>query len=187
MASYEQVLKFENEKPTNVIRLVESHGFYRAYEQSAYLFHQAIAQHKVTKKFVKNIQREIVYVGFPIDKLEDRIGTRRHNKTEYGYDVELAPEEISDKSFRTYVASHTLRRIRDHLHRISPRMNFARAQAQVNSSLGVLSHYASYGIRRVLIAKTKLPLYGTFTEDGLRYKPNPLVWAFSRRNKQIKI
>ena len=48
MASYEQVLKFENEKPTNVIRLVESHGFYRAYEQSAYLFHQAIAQHKVT-------------------------------------------------------------------------------------------------------------------------------------------
>jgi len=55
MASYEQVIKFENEKPQGVVRLVESNGFYRAYNHSAYLFHQAIAQHKVTRKFVKNI------------------------------------------------------------------------------------------------------------------------------------
>ena len=46
MASYEQVVKFENEKPQGVIRLVEAHGFYRAYNQSAYYFHQVIAQHK---------------------------------------------------------------------------------------------------------------------------------------------
>ena len=53
MASYERVIKFENEKPQDVIRLAEANGFYRSYNQSAYYFHQVIAQHKVTKKFVK--------------------------------------------------------------------------------------------------------------------------------------
>ena len=84
MASYEQVIKFENEKPQGVIRLVESNGFYRAYNYSAYMFHQVIAQHKVTRKFVKNINQEIVYVGFPVDKLLERIGDRSRKKTELG-------------------------------------------------------------------------------------------------------
>lgn len=98
MASYEQVIKFENEKPLGVIRLVEANGFYRAYNQSAYYFHQAIAQHKVTKKFVKNINQEIVYVGFPVDKLLERIGGRSHKKTELGYDVELAAGELPEET-----------------------------------------------------------------------------------------
>ena len=98
MASYERVVKFESEKPEGVIRLVEANGFYRAYNQSAYYFHQAIAQHKVTKKFVKNINQEIVYVGFPLDKLLERIGDRSHKKTELGYDVELAAGELPDEA-----------------------------------------------------------------------------------------
>ena len=53
MASYDKCIKFESEKPQGVIRLVEANGFYRAYNQSVYYFHQAIAQHKVTRKFVK--------------------------------------------------------------------------------------------------------------------------------------
>ncbi len=94
MASFEQIVKFENEKPKGVVRLVEANGFYRAYNHSAYLFHQAIAKHKVTRKFVKNINQQLVYIGFPVDRLLERIGTRSHKKTEYGYDVELAADEI---------------------------------------------------------------------------------------------
>lgn len=94
MASYDQVIKFENEKPQGVIRLVEANGFYRAYNQSAYYFHQTIAQHKVTRKFVKNINQDVVYVGFPVDKLLERIGERSHKKTDFGYDVELASSEL---------------------------------------------------------------------------------------------
>ena len=94
MATYEQAIKFENEKPAGVIRLVEANGFYRAYDKSAFLFHQVIAKHKVTRKFIKNIDKEVVYVGFPIDKLLERIGERSHKKTEFGYDVELKPEEL---------------------------------------------------------------------------------------------
>lgn len=96
MASYEQVVRFENEKPQGVIRLVEANGFYRAYNHSAFLFHQVIAQHKVTRKFVKNINAEVVYIGFPVDKLLERIGERKHQKTEFGYDVELSPSEMPD-------------------------------------------------------------------------------------------
>lgn len=98
MASYDKCVKFESEKPTGVIRLVESNGFYRAYNHSAYLFHLVIAQHKVTRKFVKNINQEIVYVGFPVDKLLERIGDRSHKKTELGYDVELAAGELPDET-----------------------------------------------------------------------------------------
>ena len=98
MATYEQCVKFESEKPQGVVRLVEANGFYRAYNQSAYLFHQVIAQHKVTRKFVKNINLEVVYIGFPVDKLLERIGGRSHNKTELGYDVELAADELPDEA-----------------------------------------------------------------------------------------
>ena len=94
MASFEQIVKFESEKPKGVVRLVEANGFYRAYNHSAYLFHQAIARHKVTKKFVKNINQELVYIGFPVDRLLERIGTRSHKKTEFGYDVELSADEL---------------------------------------------------------------------------------------------
>ena len=100
MASFEQIIKFESEKPHGVVRLVEANGFYRAYNHSAYLFHQAIAKHKVTKKFVKNINQELVYIGFPADRLLERIGTRSHKKTEFGYDVELAADELpSDEGY----------------------------------------------------------------------------------------
>lgn len=98
MASYEQVIKYENEKPAGVIRLVEANGFFRAYDKSAFLFHQVIAQHKVTRKFVKNINRDVVYIGFPVGRLLERIGDRSHKKTEFGYDVELAPDELPDEA-----------------------------------------------------------------------------------------
>ena len=67
---------FEKEKPNGVVRLVEANGFYGAYNHNAYLFHQAIAQHKVTKKFIKNVNQELMCTGFPVDKLLERIGTR---------------------------------------------------------------------------------------------------------------
>lgn len=351
MASYERVIKFENEKPNGVIRLVESNGFYRAYNHSAYLFHQVIAQHKVTRKFAKNINQEIVYVGFPADKLLERIGGRSHKKTDLGYDVELATDELpkdSDyeewlstvpkrtkgyqlrfemnqerelvrlrdelmarryaprpsscsivhdpkmrevfaaefrdrvvhhlfynythevfersfvadsysciegrgthygierlkhhirscsqnwarpcfvlkldvrgyfmhirrdilvrtflrerlkldlsenktricdvrhgveflgafiKPYRTYVSAKSMRRICKHIHSVSTRMDRARAQAVVNSSLGVLSHYDSHNMRRVLIERSSLLEVGCVSEDYLWFSPDVFAWG----------
>ena len=89
MASYERVLELESEKPEGVIRLVDSNGFYRAYNKSAFLFHRVIAQHKVTRKFAKNLGQEIVYVGFPVDRLLERVGGRSHKKTDFCASVSL--------------------------------------------------------------------------------------------------
>ena len=91
------------------------------------------------------------------------------------------------KPFRTYVAARSLRRIKDHLNRVSPRMNMARAQAVVNSSLGVLSHYDSYLIRKVMVAKSPLPRLGRMSEDLLKFTPNPLDWRLWRINNRRKI
>ena len=177
MASYERVIKFENEKPQGVIRLVEANGFYRAYNKSAFLFHQVIAQHKVTKKFVKNINQEIVYVGFPVDKLlELSEGKTRICDARQG--VEFLGAYI--KPFRTYVSSRSLRRIRNHLHAVTPRMHMQRARAVVNSSLGVLSHYDSFCVRKVLVAKSRLADFGLVSQDILRFSPNSFDWKLYR-------
>ena len=87
------------------------------------------------------------------------------------------------KPHRTYVASRTLRRIRDHFHSISPRMSMKRAQAVVNSSLGVLSHYDSYLVRKVMDHKSGLSEFGRFSEDGLRFYPDTLSWRLFRLRK----
>ena len=84
------------------------------------------------------------------------------------------------KPFRTYVAAHSLRRIRNHIHAISPRLCMARSQAMVNSSLGVLSHYDSYLIRKVMIAKSRLPNLGRISSDELRFYPDAYDWAVAR-------
>lgn len=83
------------------------------------------------------------------------------------------------KPFRTYVATRSLRRIRNHLHAVTPRMRAQRAQAIVNSSLGVLSHYDSYCVRKVLVAKSWLPKIGKVSEDRLRFYPNVLDWRLA--------
>ena len=91
------------------------------------------------------------------------------------------------KPYRTYVAAHSLRRIRNHLNRVSPRMNIRRAQAVANSSLGVLSHYDSYLVRKTLLAKSRLPVYGEMSDDGLRFYPNALDWAMYRLNRNCDL
>ncbi len=44
--------------------------FWRAYQYSAYLFCTHFRPLKVTAKFVKTVQKEIYYIGFPEQSLE---------------------------------------------------------------------------------------------------------------------
>lgn len=39
--------------------------FYRAYERSAYLWITNICNYEIKKRYVKTIDRDIVYLGFP--------------------------------------------------------------------------------------------------------------------------
>ncbi len=55
----------------NTIILHKEGMFYRAYEKSAYLFTLYIKAYKVVKKFYKNVNTEVVYLGFPTNCLEN--------------------------------------------------------------------------------------------------------------------
>jgi hypothetical protein len=50
--------------------------FWRAYEVSAYLFSCNIKKYTVKQKFIKKIDREIVFLGFP-----DTLGEKIKNET----------------------------------------------------------------------------------------------------------
>ncbi len=96
MPTYVDVIKFEAEKPVNTIRLIKSGEFYRAYNHSAWLFQCCIAEHKVMRKFVKALDSDIFYIGFPEKSLFTNIGERNSTKTEYGFDIELFETELPD-------------------------------------------------------------------------------------------
>ena len=56
--------------------------FVRAYEHSAYLFTSHIKLYNITKKFYKNVNQEVVYLGFPqssLSKIESIC--KEHNLT----------------------------------------------------------------------------------------------------------
>ena len=55
----------------NTIILQKEGIFYRAYEKSAYLFTLYIKEYQLTKKFYKNVNSEVVYLGFPTNSLDN--------------------------------------------------------------------------------------------------------------------
>lgn len=96
MPSYIDVINFENEASPNIIRLVKSGEFYRAYNRSAWLFQSCIAEHRVMRKYIKSIKEDIFYIGFPEKSLFNNIGERKSSKTEYGFDIEISEDELPD-------------------------------------------------------------------------------------------
>lgn len=94
MPSIENSLKYESEVGGGKIRLVTSGEFARAYNHSAWLFHTCISKYKVIRKFHKPEQKDIYFLGFPTNKLLELINGRSYEKTDYGYDIALKPEEM---------------------------------------------------------------------------------------------
>ena len=63
MAKISDILELED-KNTNMIYLYKSGGFLRCYNHSAFLFWRYISPLKVTKMYVKYLNRNIEYLGF---------------------------------------------------------------------------------------------------------------------------
>lgn len=58
------------------------------------------------RKYLKALQRDIYYLGFPEKSLFNNIGEHHSSKTEYGFDIELDPAEVPDESgFEAWKAS----------------------------------------------------------------------------------
>lgn len=103
MATYVETIKFEEEAPEHTIRLIKSGEFYRAYNHSAWLFQCCITEHKVIRKYVKALNSDIYYIGFPEKSLFTNIGERNSIKTDFGFDIQLSSNEIPDEEgFETW-------------------------------------------------------------------------------------
>ena len=94
MASIENSLKYEAEVEPGKIRLITSGEFVRAYNHSAWLFYCCISKYKVIRKYSKAQQRDVYFLGFPVSKLLELINGRVCEKTDFGYDITLKPEEV---------------------------------------------------------------------------------------------
>ncbi len=76
------------------------------------------------------------------------------------------------KPFRSYVSSATLRRIKLNM-RMYRFFSVKRLASALNSSLGVMSHYDSFCLRRVLLGKQAwLKNIGAFCKDWLVFVPH---------------
>lgn len=64
-----EILQLE-QKNQNQIILIKEGCFWRAYEKSAFRFSYFIQDYKITKKWIKNLDKEIVLLGFPLNALE---------------------------------------------------------------------------------------------------------------------
>ena len=94
MASIENSLKYESEVEPGKVRLIASGEFVRAYNHSAWLFYCCVSKYKVIRKYSKQQQRDVYFLGFPISKLLELINGREYAKTDFGYDITLKQEEM---------------------------------------------------------------------------------------------
>ena len=60
-----EIIKLENENE-NSIFLIKKGCFWRVYEKSAFRFVNLIRKFQITKKYIKCVNQEIVYLGFPL-------------------------------------------------------------------------------------------------------------------------
>lgn len=103
MASIETSLKYEAEVEPGKVRLVTSGEFVRAYNHSAWLFYCCISKYKVIRKYSKAQQKDVFFLGFPVSKLLELINGRVCDKTDFGYDITLKPEEIpADEGYEAW-------------------------------------------------------------------------------------
>ena len=98
--------------------------------------------------------------------LDKELGLKlHHGKTEIN-EVHNGVEYLGAfiKPYRTYISNHTLRRIEDKVKRIDYR-DKKKAVRSINSYLGILSHTASWKIRRRMFFNSKCLRLGVFNAD----------------------
>lgn len=94
----------QEQSNTDKIYLHKEGIFYRAYERSAYLWLNHICNYEIKKRYVKTINKVIVYLGFPMSVLENKIGSHTYRvESDYAV-VELG--ESANFNDEAYVGWH---------------------------------------------------------------------------------
>ena len=135
----------------------------------------------VDDAYIVDTSRERLQAMIPMiaDFLSKQLGLTLHRDKTRVYDARQGVEFVGAyiRPFRAYVSSGSLRRIRRKVLTM-PTGDRRYLMSAVNSFLGVMSHYDSYRLRRVMFGyEARLGHYGTFSHGWLRYR------VFGRRGK----
>ena len=142
----------------------------------------------VDDAFVVSSSKEDLYGIVPKVRkyLLDNLGLELNENKVRVYDAYKGVEFLGAfiKPYRTYPARRSLRRMRNKMKSMDWTERCDRAQARVNSILGVLSHYDSYQMRKMLIYQSRLRELGKVSDDCLRFYPDKL--HFNTKNRGEK-
>lgn len=89
---------------TDTIYFYREGVFYKAYEQSAYLFVHHVKPFQVKKRFVKSVKREVVTIGFPTNSLYSYFAKEQVVESENEAKAELN-QKIDSVDFEQWRAS----------------------------------------------------------------------------------
>lgn len=90
-----QVAQIENKNQSS-IHLIQDALFFRAWEKSAWLFCQSFREYKINCRFYKNIQKELIWLGFPRTILQKYLDDAKSK----GWEV----EQISESHYHIQVS-----------------------------------------------------------------------------------
>lgn len=88
MSNLLEILSLEQENHSSIYFYREG-VFYKAYEQSAYLFVHHIKPFQVKKRYVKSVKREVISVGFPTNSLYNYFSKEKVTELENCAKVDL--------------------------------------------------------------------------------------------------
>lgn len=94
MPTFADCVRLESEKPKNSIRFFASGEFFRAFNQSAWFFTSLFENYVVKRKYVKQVGEDVYFIGFPKKKILDFLDGRPYTKTEWGYDLTVAEDDL---------------------------------------------------------------------------------------------
>ena len=66
--TFSKILEIEDNNKDKIYLFLEG-TFYKAYEHSAYFFHRYIKDFRLTRRFIKNVNRHVISLGFPSTSL----------------------------------------------------------------------------------------------------------------------
>lgn len=102
MPSFSEVIKLEKEKPAGTIRLIRCGEFYRAYGRSAWYYVSIYNNYKVVRKFIKAINDDIYYIGFPCTAFSDNTQGAESKSMPFGVDVKVSDEMMAKLTDEDY-------------------------------------------------------------------------------------
>ena len=108
------------------------------------------------------------------DFLKDNLGLEIHPNKVFIRDARYGVEFLGgyNKPYRCYMANKSLARLRYKVLALNAVCDARKLQASINSFLGVLSHYKSFGLRKLMFGNFgNLNSIGRFNSDWLVFRP----------------